>query len=71
MPTGRVVEFDAEVGWGSIVTSGADEARFHATAIVDGSRTIDAGTVVHYDLTPGRSGRWEATNVEASQIESD
>lgn len=60
---GRVSEFDDHVGSG--VVTGPDGRRhwFHCTAIADGSRTIDAGTVVRFLVVPGPTG------LEASRIE--
>jgi cold shock CspA family protein len=57
---GRVVEFDEHVGLGAV--EGKDGARlhFHCVAIADGSRRIDVGAEVTYDVVPGRLGRWEA-----------
>jgi CspA family cold shock protein len=64
MPTGTVIDFDEAKGWGHV--SGADGVTsfFHCTAIVDGTRTIEVGTDVRYDIVPGRLGRWEATAVQ-------
>jgi cold shock CspA family protein len=41
---------------------GEDGARlfFHCVAIADGSRRIDVGAPVTYDVVPGRLGRYEA-----------
>jgi cold shock CspA family protein len=57
---GRVVEFDEHVGLGAV--EGEDGARleFHCVAIADGSRRIDVGAAVTYDVVPGRLGRYEA-----------
>ncbi|MFN3215640.1 MAG: cold-shock protein [Acidimicrobiales bacterium] len=57
-------------GWGTLqphVRDGSPDPEpvaFHSTAIVDGSRTIEAGARVRYRIVPGRQGRWEATDVE-------
>jgi cold shock CspA family protein len=60
---GRVVEFDEHVGLGAV--EGEDGARlgFHCVAIADGSRRIDVGTAVTYDVVPGRLGRYEACRI--------
>jgi cold shock CspA family protein len=60
---GRVVEFDEHVGTGTV--EGGDGARlfFHCVAIADGSRRIDVGTAVTYDVVPGRLGRYEAWGI--------
>ena len=66
---GRVTSFDPARGLGRVTVEAggadagnvADEAYdFHATAIADGSRTIDVGTQVTFVVTPGRRGRYEA-----------
>ena len=60
---GRVVEFDEHVGAGTV--EGEDGVRlfFHCVAIADGSRRIDVGTAVAYEVVPGRLGRWEACGI--------
>ena len=57
---GRVVEFDEHVGTGTV--EGEDGVRlfFHCVAIADGSRRIDVGAAVTYDVAPGHLGRYEA-----------
>ena len=61
---GRVVEFEEHVGLGAV--QGEDGARleFHCVAIADGSRRIDVGTAVTYDVVPGRLGRYEAWRIQ-------
>ncbi len=63
---GVVERFDGD-GWGTIEShderGAATRHRFHSTAISDGSRMIDVGTLVTFELVPGRQGRWEATQV--------
>jgi cold shock CspA family protein len=39
------------------------EFDFHATAILDGSRRIEAGTEVSFVVRPGHRGRYEARAV--------
>jgi cold shock CspA family protein len=61
MPAGTVASFDDAKGFGTVrddVTG--DEHFFHCTAIADGTRTIDVGAVVAFDVVPGRNGQWEA-----------
>lgn len=66
----RVAAFGDD-GWGTLQPQSRDDGpdpaavRFHSTAIVDGSRTIDVGALVRYRIVAGRQGRWEATDVEA------
>ncbi len=61
--TGTVTAFDPQVGLGRI--AGADGAAFgfHCVAIADGSRTIDPGTQVCFELAAGLHGRWEAVAI--------
>jgi cold shock CspA family protein len=63
---GRVVEFDEHAGLGAV--EGEDGARlgFHCVAIADGSRRVDVGAEVTYDVVPGRLGRWEAWRLRRS-----
>ena len=62
---GTVVAFDEHAGHGLV---GTDDARtgalfFHCTAITDGTRRIDVGADVAFDVVPGHLGRWEAADV--------
>jgi len=59
---GVVTGFDDGVGLGTI--SGADGAEhvFHCIEIADGSRAIDVGSEVSFDLL-AKFGRWEAANI--------
>jgi CspA family cold shock protein len=61
--TGTVVEFDEAAGFGTVRGDDGDEHFFHCTAIADGTRTIEVGTRVTYDVVPGRRGQWEAQRV--------
>ena len=36
---------------------------FHCTAIADGTRTIEVGTAVTFEVRPAGMGRWEATAI--------
>jgi cold shock CspA family protein len=62
---GRVDRFDDAAGHGVVRADDGDEFFFHCTAIADGTRTIDAGTAVTFEVVPGRRGRWEAAGVTA------
>jgi len=57
---GRVVEFDEHVGTGTVEGDDGERRFFHCVAIADGSRRIDVGATVSFDVVPGRLGRWEA-----------
>lgn len=61
--TGTVTAFDDAAGYGTITDSAGDEWFFHCTAIADGTRTIEVGTLVAFEVVPGRLGRWEAADV--------
>jgi cold shock CspA family protein len=61
---GTVVDFDAEKGWGAVRGEDGVEHFFHCTAIADGTRTIDVGATVRYEVVAGRLGKWEATRLE-------
>jgi cold shock CspA family protein len=62
---GEVVEFDEAAGYGTVRSPAGRDHFFHCTAIADGTRTIEVGTSVSFDVVPGRLGRWEAAHVEA------
>lgn len=57
---GTVVEFDEPRGLGTVAADGTAYP-FHCTAIADGTRTIDVGATVAFEVRPGGLGRWEAT----------
>jgi cold shock CspA family protein len=61
--TGRVTEFDDPRGLGTI-TAGDRSYPFHCTALLDGTRTVEVGAEVTFEVAPGRLGRWEATRIE-------
>ena len=58
---GRVSAFDDARGLGEVTAEGGAAHPFHCTAIADGTRTIEIGTVVGFVVRPGPMGRWEAT----------
>jgi len=61
---GTVVVFDETAGYGTVAADdGTGEWFFHCTAIADGSRTIEVGARVTFDVVPGHLGRWEATDL--------
>jgi len=63
MPIGEVIEFDDPRGYGTVRAEDGSEHFFHCTAIADGTRSIDVGRNVEFEVVPGRLGRWEATNL--------
>ena len=60
---GRVTSFDPTRGLGVVADDAGDVLDFHATAITDGSRTIDVGTEVSFGVAPGHRGRYEARSL--------
>lgn len=60
---GTVRSFDAPRGLGIVADDTGTDYPFHCTAITDGTRTIEPGTRVRFEVTPGL-GRWEAATVE-------
>ena len=62
--TGTVSSFDEPRGLGEIAGDDGATYPFHCTGIADGSRTIDEGTAVRFDVIAGRLGRWEAWQIE-------
>ncbi|MBK9178344.1 MAG: cold shock domain-containing protein [Acidimicrobiales bacterium] len=60
---GRVVAFDEAKGYGTVRAEGGQEHFFHCTQIADGSRTIEAGETVEFEVVAGRLGRWEAAGL--------
>jgi len=50
MLSGTVTSFDAHVGLGQITTSDGAIVMFHCAEIADGSRAIDVGITVNFEL---------------------
>lgn len=59
---GLVVEFDEPRGLGTIEAEGV-RYPFHCTAIADGTRTIEEGAAVDFEVRAATLGRWEATEI--------
>jgi cold shock CspA family protein len=57
---GVVETFDEEVGLGTVVRLDGVPYPFHCTQIADGSRTINVGVTVEFDVMAGHRGQWEA-----------
>ena len=58
---GTVATFDEAVGWGTMSRRRRRTIYgFHCTAIADGSRTIEVGTAVAFDVVAGPPRSWEA-----------
>jgi cold shock CspA family protein len=63
MPNGEVIEFDEDGGYGTVRQDDGTERFFHCTAIADGTRTIEVGTAVRFDVVPGLRGVYEARGI--------
>lgn len=57
---GVVRQFDADVGLGEVEDETGARWLFHCTAIADGTRNIEVGTAVDFELRSGGPGHWEA-----------
>jgi cold shock CspA family protein len=60
---GTVSAFDGQRGLGEITTDDATVYPFHCTVIAGGTRTIDVGVTVDFEVVPGPLGTWEAAQV--------
>lgn len=60
---GTVAEFDEPKGYGTVRSDDGQSFFFHCTQIADGTRVIEVGAVVQFDVVAGRLGRWEAASV--------
>ena len=60
---GTVTGFDEVAGRGEIALESGETICFHATAITDGSRLIQAGVEVAVELAATHGGRLEARRV--------
>ena len=71
MRRGSVESFDEEAGLG--VVRGEDDVGypFHCTQIADGSRSIDAGVTVWFEVVAGHRGRWEASSIRRDDEAAD
>jgi len=67
--TGVVESWDEAGGHGTVRSDAGQELFFHCTAIADGSRTIEPGARVSFEVVAGRLGRWEAQNLEKDPSE--
>jgi cold shock CspA family protein len=60
---GTVAAFDRGRGVGEITGDDGATYPFHSTVIADGTRNIEVGTAVEFEVIPGHLGRWEAAAV--------
>ncbi len=63
MRSGTVASYDADAGLGIVEDASGQRWMFHCTTISDGSRSIDVGNAVTFDVRPGGPGRFEAFEV--------
>ena len=61
---GTVADFDEHAGFGTVRAEDGRELFFHCTQLTDGTRTIEVGAFVHFEIVPAPLGRWEAARVE-------
>jgi cold shock CspA family protein len=57
---GTVTAFDAHRGTGVVTGVTGRAWTFHATAVADGSRSVEVGTAVAFVVVPGHLGTSEA-----------
>ena len=65
---GIVSDFDDPRGLGTVRAEDGASYPFHCTAIADGTRTIEVGAAVEFEVVPGRMGRWEAARLQLSTV---
>ena len=59
---GTVTSFDESAGLGTIAGADGVDRPFHCIEIADGSRSIEVGAAVTFELL-AKFGRWEAANI--------
>ena len=62
MPIGKVIAFDEHVGLGEVRSDDDKVYLFHCVEIADGTRTIEVGVSVEFDLML-KLGRFEASRL--------
>jgi cold shock CspA family protein len=60
---GVVSEFDEARGLGVVREIDGTTFAFHCTALADGTRDVEVGTLVVFSVAPGHGGRYEARAV--------
>ena len=60
--TGTVTAFDEAVGLGTITADDGTTHEFHCIEIGDGSRSIEVGATVSFDVL-AKLGRYEAASI--------
>ena len=70
MPTGTVLAFDEDAGYGTVRqhdgAAAGTERFFHCTAIADGTRTVEVGAEVQFEVVAGLRGVYEARGLRPS-----
>jgi cold shock CspA family protein len=61
---GAVTAFDEPRGLGLIEADDGRTYPFHCTALIDGTRAVDPGSPVTFEIRPAGMGRWEATRID-------
>ena len=67
MIIGTVTEFDEAAGLGVIATAEGSEYPFHCVEIADGTRTIEVGAVVEFEVMH-KLGRLEARCISPAAL---
>jgi cold shock CspA family protein len=63
---GTVTAFDGPAGLGEVTAEDGTVHPFHCVEIADGTRLIEVGAVVTFDVRP-KLGRYEAVAIVASR----
>jgi CspA family cold shock protein len=64
MAEGTVKWFNADKGYGFIEVEGQDDVFVHFSEIqTEGFKTLDEGQTVTFEITTGRNGKPQASNV--------
>ncbi len=61
---GLVVAFDERVALGYVESEDGSKYMFHCVSLIDGSRSVDIGQNVIFDVTAGHRGIYEATRIK-------
>ncbi len=67
-PCGVVETFDVDAGLGTVVADDGAVYGFHCTEIADGTRSIEIGVSVTFEVGPAGPGVWEAKAVSPSGV---
>ena len=68
MATGKVKWFNPDKGYGFIEQEGGEDLFVHYSEIqTEGFKTLDEGQVVEFDVTQGRNGKDQASNVRRAE----